>query len=146
MITLVKRRHVVVVSAVVTYCDKYLLQERVHVDAMGYKVLPGGKLDEDTPVYGLLRELEEELDLIVHSEQAKIVHTDNGWTPDGMPYVMLYYHVQITEAQRDSIKNMEPSKCSGLWWRSLLEPFPNPMWDNDQRAIHAVHDKVYGIA
>lgn len=130
-----KYKHVVVVAAVITHGPYYLLQRRNHEDAMGYMVLPGGKMEEPDPVAALQRELAEELDLLVHQNQVKPLHIDHGVTPTSVPYVMLYYRVEVTEEQKKSIRNMEPAKCFDLEWHDLWDPIPSPMWDNDRRAV-----------
>jgi 8-oxo-dGTP pyrophosphatase MutT (NUDIX family) len=136
----VKMKHIVGVAAVVSVGNSYVLQHRKKADASGYLVLPGGKLDEPDPVAGLLRELSEEINLKAHLEQVKPLHIDNGTTREGIPYLILYYHVHITQEQAQTIENLEPDKCHNLMWTEFGVIHKARMWDNDLRAIQAAYE------
>lgn len=128
------RKHHVGVACV--FYDEYevLLQKRTKKDGYGNLVLPGGTLDEDNPLQGIVRETREELGIDFNFARARMMPLwfDSGLHADGSAYLMLYF--KAFAYFRGQERNMEPAKCAGFEWHQM-GALPENMWANDRRAI-----------
>lgn len=113
---------------------KVLLQQRRKHPGFGLDVLSGGRVDDETPIQAIIRELKEELGIDANPDYLHPVHFGTDVLESGEPMVMLYYATQIV---RGSERNMEPSKCAGLVWYDCEKLPRNNMWANDFAAIQS---------
>ena len=111
-----------------------LLQQRRKHPGFGLEVLSGGRVDDETPIQAIVRELKEEIGIDANPNCLYPVHFGTDILESGEPMIMLYYAAQIV---RGSERNMEPAKCAGLVWYDCEELPRNNMWANDFAAIQS---------
>lgn len=128
-------KHSVGVAAVIYNPNgDVLLQERLSDHGNGLWTLCGGRLDNEKPVDGLLRELKEELGLEVPASSVAAIDHASGERPDGENFIMLFYALPLPWSQTHSVLNIEPHKCKSLKWHSP-QKLPTNMWVTDVAAI-----------
>jgi 8-oxo-dGTP diphosphatase len=129
-------RHLIDVHVLLVQDDRILLIRRRDTNPMfdGQWHLPSGKLDAGEPVpAAAAREAEEEVGVVIHPTDLRLVHTIhvNGSGPE--PRLGLFF-----EARRwlGHPTNREPSKCSAVGWFPLTA-LPTPLIDYPAAAIAA---------
>ena len=100
---------VVVVTAFLQKDDKILVLQRARNDEQhGLWGIPGGKLeDQELPLCGLIREIQEETGLSVSSEAFVLLNTAISKTPCDGEYGLYLYHAFLSEDQTVRINLQE---------------------------------------
>jgi 8-oxo-dGTP diphosphatase len=126
-------KYVLGVAAVISDSSgNVLLQQRRKHPGFGLDVLSGGRVDDETPIQAIVRELKEEIGIDADPNYLYPVHFGTDVLESGEQVLMLYYATQIV---RGSERNMEPQKCAGLVWYDFGKLPRNNMWANDVAAI-----------
>ena len=100
--------------------DKILLSRRANTGWMdGSLCIPGGHVEEDeTPRQAAVRELKEELDVIVDVDDLEFICVASRNTS---PNQYVSYEFVIRDKDID-FRNAEPDKCSELVWVDINNP------------------------
>jgi 8-oxo-dGTP pyrophosphatase MutT (NUDIX family) len=102
------------VFLVLRYEDQILLAQRQntgHEDG-NYGLVAGHIERGETAAQALIREVREEANIDISRAKLKIVHVMQRQYPD-----RTYFDVYIeADSYEGELKNMEPQKCSDLWW------------------------------
>jgi 8-oxo-dGTP diphosphatase len=95
--------------------DKVLLLKRGNVDGEGTWSLPGGHLDFMERIDdGLIRELEEELDIIISPKDLTLIAVTDDLRPQlDQHYVHMTFRIDIGDQEP---KCMEPDRCAEFKW------------------------------
>ena len=98
--------------------DKILLQRRCN---KGYKDgeygIPSGHVDKgESFTKALIREMKEEIGIVLKPEDVKVVHIIHRKSETGDERIDTFYTAHKWE---NEIKNMEPNKCDDLSWFPL---------------------------
>lgn len=120
--------------------NKILLQQRANTGFMdGMYGLVSGHVDEnESPKEGLIREAQEEANLILTPEDLNIVHISYRKDVD-RTYCDIYMQADKWQGE---IKIMEPESCSDLSWFEIdglpdnIIPYINDILDNIQKGNH----------
>lgn len=137
----VRQMVTVVATVILNQYNQVLLKERLNpLDGNGLWTLFGGKVDAgETLLEATVREIGEETNLWLPAERYTQVCFDEGATPQGLKFVMLYSQVRASNHELSNLQNMEPTKCSGMKWFRCIDLPPN-MWVHDRRAIEKCFD------
>lgn len=104
------------VYAIIERKGKILLLKRYNTGWKdGYYTLPSGHIDEhELPTETMIRELKEEVGLIVNHKDLEFIHVlyEKG------AYIDFYYKVT---SYTGNIKIMEPDKCDELLWEENIK-------------------------
>lgn len=105
--------------------QKVLLARRVNTGwADGKYALPGGHLEEnETALQAAVRELKEELGIIISEDRLNFFAT--ALVTDDDEYVYFEFYVEI---QDEVPINAEPNKCSDISWFGIKD-LPNDLHD-----------------
>lgn len=103
-----------------THDDKILLVKRANSGYFdGYYSLPAGHVEEhEQPLAALQREMEEELGVVVRSDNVSLLTTSYRVLPDQKDRIDFFFLIQAFEGE---ITNREPHKNEELLWASLDE-------------------------
>ena len=75
--------------------------------------MPAGHIDSgESVVFGAIREVREEIDIVIRPEDLELVHILDRNAPD---YHRLDFFFHCTKWEGE-VKNCEPEKCSELAW------------------------------
>ncbi|KYL05273.1 NUDIX hydrolase [Fusobacterium necrophorum] len=107
------------------------------------RLVPSGKLEEgENSLQCAIRELKEEIGLFVSTSDLRYIKKKEIFCekyndmPEGMRFIETLYLVQITDEQKQKIKNMEPSKHRDFKWLypseiiNFPENFTYETWDS----------------
>lgn len=107
------------------------------------RLVPSGKLKEgENSLQCAIRELKEEIGLFVSTSDLRYIKKKEIFCekyndmPEGMRFIETLYLVQITDEQKQKIKNMEPSKHRDFKWLypseiiNFPENFTYETWDS----------------
>ena len=105
-------------EALIVSDGKALLLKRGRVDGEGIWSLPGGHLDFMERIDdGLIRELEEELNIVVSPGDLTLIAVTDDLRPElNQHYLHMTFRVAIGDQEP---KSMEPDKCTALRWFPL---------------------------
>ncbi len=125
------------VFLVLRYEDQVLLSQRKntgHEDG-NYGLVSGHIERGETAEQALIREVMEETNLDISESNLEIVHVMQRQYPD-----RTYFDVYITaDSWTGELKNMEPEKCSDLWWYAATD-LPSNTIPYVQQALKCIAD------
>lgn len=129
----------VAVATVITCRGKVLLKQRISEDGNGKWALIGGKVEQGASIQETaLSEAEQEVGLALDPARLVQVRYDEGITDYGMPFVILFNSIDLTEDEASVAFNREPDKCSAIGWfnqHQLPDLVRCSMWERDLKAI-----------
>lgn len=125
------------VFLVLRYEDQVLLSQRKntgHEDG-NYGFVSGHIERGETAEQALIREVREEANIDVSNSTLKIVHVMQRQFPD-----RTYFDVYIeADSYEGELKNMEPEKCSDLWWYAA-DDLPSNTIPYIRQALQCIRD------
>lgn len=125
------------VFLVLKYEDQVLLSQRQntgHEDG-NYGLVSGHIERGETAEQALVREVKEEANLDISTANLEIVHMMQRQYPD-----RTYFDVYITaDSYTGELKNMEPEKCSDLWWYAARD-LPSNTIPYIQQGLKCIED------
>lgn len=131
----------VVVTAFLQNGDKFLVLQRARKDEQ-YQLwgIPGGKLDQnELPIEGLLREINEETGLKLDRNSFCLLGTAISCTPTDGQYGLYLYHSFL----KDDVKvQIDGSEHSAYNWVTLSEFESLNLLTAQREAYHLVEEKL----
>ena len=125
------------VFLVLRYEDQVLLSQRKntgHEDG-NYGLVSGHIEGGETAEQALIREVREEANIDLSNSNLQIVHVMQRQFPD-----RTYFDVYIeADSYEGELKNMEPEKCSDLWWYAA-EDLPSNTIPYIRQALQCIRD------
>jgi 8-oxo-dGTP diphosphatase len=121
--------------------DKILLQRRYNT---GYKDgeygLPSGHVERgETFTQAIIREVKEEIGIILKIDDVKVVHIMHRKSEDTSEWVSAFC---LAHKWENKVQNMEPNKCDDLSWFSINN-LPNNTIDYIKLVLKQIKDKKF---
>jgi 8-oxo-dGTP pyrophosphatase MutT (NUDIX family) len=130
---------VVAVASVITHGGRVLLKQRISTDGNGLWVHFGGKMERGSTVASTIHdEVFQEAGLDLPESRFTQVCYDQGITDYGMPFIILYTHIELEDHELQYVENKEPDKCSAIGWFDVDCLWQLSMWKRDQVATERV--------
>ena len=126
------------VSTVFIECKKkvLLLQRAAHKIAPNSWAVPGGKLEgKETPKEGLIREIQEELQLIAPQDKLKLVDSRYVRHPL-MQYRLHLFHWQVPDLPKIILN---PEEHQAFCWQSISDFHALPLMEGQLEAFLVVY-------